>query len=99
MSATPPPPNFPLAPRWFAASLCLVLGLFSAAALGDEFTSEQAVSGAKEVLGGRSRYPWYDSQADDARQIKVAPQTDADSANRRSKWARTASSPTTAGGG
>ena len=37
-------------------------------------------------MNGRTRYPWYDRQKDDVRQINLAPQDDADSANRQSKW-------------
>jgi hypothetical protein len=47
---------------------------------------DPAVEAGRDALNSRTRYPWYDRQKDDVRQINVAPENDADSANRKSKW-------------
>ncbi|MEX2174977.1 MAG: DUF4129 domain-containing protein [Pirellulaceae bacterium] len=53
----------------------------------EEFTDERAVQAAKEALSGRTKFPFYDRQKDDVRQLNVEPPKDADSANRKTKWA------------
>ncbi len=67
--------------------LSLVAWIAAAApALADELTDEEASEVAKRVLGGRSRYPFYDRAKDDVRQLNVVPASHNDSANRRSDW-------------
>jgi hypothetical protein len=54
--------------------------------LAEELTEEEASEVAQQVLGGRSRYPFYDRAKDDVRQLNVVPASHNDSANRRSDW-------------
>jgi hypothetical protein len=50
-------------------------------------TDEQADEAVRDSLGGRTRYPFYDRAKDDTRRLNVQSPRDADSANRKSKWA------------
>ena len=63
-------------------------------------TDEEAVAAAKDGLAGRTRFPFYDRQKDDVRQLNVEPPAEsADSANRRSKWTGKKAASRTRGGG
>jgi HEPN domain-containing protein len=61
--------------------------------LADELSDEEASEVAKQVLGGRSRYPFYDRAKDDVRQLNVLPASHNDSANRQSDWEGEAATP------
>ena len=56
-------------------------------AVADELSDEQAQQVAKDNLAGRTRFPFYDRAQDDVRRLNVEPSHDADSANRKTKWA------------
>jgi hypothetical protein len=48
--------------------------------------SDQAVEQVGDALSESGHYPWYDSKTDGVRPIPLANSSDADSANRDSKW-------------
>lgn len=60
-------------------------------------TSEDAVEAGTEALQGSGSYPWYDEEKDGVRPLPLSNSSEADSANRDSKW--TNQSTTTTGGG
>jgi hypothetical protein len=69
-------------------------------AAAQELTDEQAVEAAKESFSGRTRYPYYDRQKDDERQLSVEESAPDESANRKSKWTgKNARANTRTGGG
>ena len=69
------------------AGLALALALLPCfAARGEELSDAQAIEAAKDSLSGRTRYPFYDRQQDDVRQLNVEEARADDAANRRSKW-------------
>jgi hypothetical protein len=70
------------------------LALCSTAA-AQELTDQQAVESAKESFSGRTRYPYYDRQADDVRQLSVEESAADEAANRRSKWTGKNATPNT----
>lgn len=73
---------------WLSCAAALLAALWSpGSTVADEVGDAEAVQAAKETLGGRGRYPFYDRQKDDVRQLNVAPPKDSDSANRKTKWA------------
>ncbi len=55
-------------------------------ATAQELTDERAVETAKESFSGRTRYPYYDRQKDDVRQLEVQEPAVDEAANRKSKW-------------
>jgi hypothetical protein len=53
-----------------------------------ELSSDTAVETGREALEESGNYPWYDSSEDGVRRIELSETSDADSANRGSKWTR-----------
>jgi hypothetical protein len=75
-----------MALRMGCLAICMVLAP-CAMALGQEPLSDaQAVEAGRDALSGRTRYPYYDRQKDDVRQLNVEEPATDDAANRRSKW-------------
>jgi hypothetical protein len=76
----------------YTAWLLLAVVTFVAALLPDvttlaqDLTDEKAVEAAKESFSGRTRYPYYDRQQDDVRQLNVEEPATDQAANRKSKW-------------
>ncbi|MCI0361460.1 MAG: DUF4129 domain-containing protein [Planctomycetaceae bacterium] len=52
-----------------------------------ELTDQQATESAKNTLGGRARFPFYDRASDDVRQLNVVSPADDELANRNTRWA------------
>jgi hypothetical protein len=82
---------YSLRTAWLAPAMALVAALVCCvAALAqdptDEFTDQRAVEAAKESFSGRTRYPYYDRQRDDVRQLNVEEPVTDEAANRKSKW-------------
>jgi hypothetical protein len=78
-----------------ALAACLAVWLIAAMPLmADELTDAEASEAAQQVLGGRSRYPFYDRAKDDVRQLNVVPARHNDSANRRTDWEGESATPT-----
>ena len=69
-----------------AIYLCLLASLWPAVAWGEPIEGEAAVEAGRDALAGRTRYPWYDRATDTVRPLDLAPEANADSANRNSKW-------------
>src|SRR5687768_7789817 len=87
--------------RASAIGALVALALFQSSALdAADMTDEEAVAAGKDGLAGRTRFPFYDRQKDDVRQLNVEPPAEsADSANRRSKWTGKKAASRTRGGG
>ena len=66
------------------AVLGWLLGPSGAAAA--EIPSDQAVESGREALSGKTRYPWYDREADSVRRIDVAPPKTDELPDRKSRW-------------
>lgn len=82
----------------FAAMFVALASSVSASA--QELTDVQAVETAKESFSGRTRYPYYDRQKDDVRQLSVEEPVSDEAANRKSKWTgKNAKANTRTGGG
>jgi hypothetical protein len=81
-------------------ALTVLLLVAGAPSRANDMTDEEAVAAAKDGLAGRTRFPFYDRQKDDVRQLNVEPPAEtADSANRRSKWTGKKGTGRTRGGG
>jgi hypothetical protein len=73
--------------RLFAVAALFTIALaLCSRSYAQELTDEQAVESAKESFSGRTRYPYYDRQKDDVRQLEVQEPTVDQAANRKSKW-------------
>ena len=70
----------------FPIYLCLLASLWPAFAWAEPLEGEAAVEAGRDALAGRTRYPWYDRTKDSVRPLDLAPEANADSANRQSKW-------------
>src|SRR5687768_341894 len=73
-----------------AIYLCLLASLWPAFAWGEPIEGEAAVEAGRDALAGRTHYPWYDRSKDAVRPLDLAPEANADSANRQSKWKKNA---------
>jgi hypothetical protein len=85
--------------RWPSLFAALLTVLFFTAALAaqDPPPKDDAVEQGRQALSNTAKFPWYDRRQDDVRPLHLVPRSDADSANRSSKW--TGTDKQTTGGG
>lgn len=71
----------------YLLSLVLLGALLCArSAAAADIPADQAVETGREALSGKTKYPWYDREADAVRRLEVSPPKDDDLANRNSRW-------------
>jgi hypothetical protein len=63
-----------------------------------EIPADKAVETGREALNGKTRYPWYDREADSVRRIEVAPPAKDEIPDRDSRWSSTKNPTTTTTG-